>query len=333
MRQVKKSLYELYPRVTDFMVNQLKKLMPKSETRRTDADVVREVIRQIPMMMNSLDFLIMTEELYWIKNGGEVIFPESDVVLNNCFKSKFSISTSHGFELPFDSFMLAMPNGYTFMGTKLPALFVNFYDYHNSIDDIIYPFCDWAKIRRPDNVAKEDVPIGSRAISISYRDPETNMGYVRLLVGEEKIPDLLGAENIETFSKIMGRFNNIIGVIEPSTDDLEIQFKAIKLVAALGVYNLATHGDRLKKGFPGQSMPRMNFKNPDLRMSLNTLSSKLPSQLEKSSPDAHYRTWHIRQLRDERFYKGDHEKEIPGSRFVFVSDAVIGTKVSPSTQT
>jgi hypothetical protein len=332
MRQVKKSLYELYPRVTDFMVNQLKKVMPK-EVGKTDADVVREVMRQMPMLMNSLDFLIMTEELYWIKNGGEVIFPESEAVLNNCFKAKFSLSTSQGFELPFGSFMLAMPNGYTFMGTKLPALMVNFYDYHNSIDEIIYPFCDWAKINRPSHVAKEDVPQGSRAISISYRDPETNAGYVRLLVGEEKIPALLGADNIQTFSRIMGRFNNMIGVLELSPDDLEIQFKSIKLVAALGVYHLATNGDRLKQGFPGQSMPRMNFKNPDLRMNLNTLSSKLPTQLEKSSPDAHYRTWHIRQLRDERFYKGEHENEMPGSRFVFVSDAVIGTKISPSTQT
>lgn len=333
MRQLKKSLYELYPRVTDFMVNQLKKVMPKSGSKPTDADVVREVIQQIPMMMNSLDFLIMTEELYWLKNGGEVIFPESDVVLNNCFKAKFSLSSSRGFDLPFNSFMLAMPNGYSFMGTKLPALMVNFYDYHNSIDEVIHPFCDWAKINRPSRIAKEDVPLGSRAISISYRDPETNVGYVRLLVGEEKIPDLLAAEDTETFSRIMGRFNSMVGVIDPSDQDLEIQFKAIKLVAALGVYHLATNGDRLKQGFPGQSMPRMNFKNPDLRMSLNTLSSKLPSQLDKSTPDAHYRTWHIRQLRDERFYKGEHEKERPGSRFVFVSDAVIGTKVSPNTQT
>src|SRR5690606_30901508 len=195
-------------------------------------------------------------------------------------------------DLPFPSFVLAMPHGYTFMGTELPSLLVTIMDYHSSPETIIQPFCKWIKLSKPMNVGTEqDDPPGTRAISISYRDPKTNAGYVRMLVSERKIPALLNAESLDHFKNIMGHYGEMVGVIDLDEFDLDIQFKAIKLIAALGVYNLATEGQRLKPGFPGQSVPKMVGRNPDITLKMNTLSSKLPSQLQRSTPEAHYRTW------------------------------------------
>jgi hypothetical protein len=335
MSQAKKSLYDLYPRLIDKMVNEIRGFLPKHERKKNTQEVAQIVFEQMPYMTKSLDFMIMAEELFWQKQGANVIFPESEVVLDNFSRAKFSLETSEGFDLPYTSFMLALPNNYKFMGTMLPALMVSFYPYHDAGDLIIHPFHDWLKLRRPDEIMNEpDVEPGSRAIAISYRDPVShNMGYARLLVSEHKIPALLKAENLETFAQIMGSYKKVLGVVDLNEEDLDIQFKAIKLVAALGVYHLATEGQRLKQGFPGQALPRMNHRNPDLNLRMNTLSSSIPTQLQKASPEAHYRTWHIRQLRDERFYKGEYEKAPKGSRFVFVSDAVVGSKITPSTQT
>ncbi len=334
MSQQRKSLYDLYPRLIDKMVSGIRGQLPKHERKKSNRELAQMIFEQMPYMTKSLDFMIMAEELYWQKEGSHVIFPESEVVLDNFAKAKFSLDSSEGFDLPYSSFMLAMPNNYRFMGTALPALMVSFYPYYEAGDLIIHPFHDWLNLKRPDKILNEDVPLGSRAIAISYRDPvSNNMGYSRMLIAEHKIPALLKAEDLETFAGIMGNYQNVLGVVNLNEEDLDIQFKAIRLVAALGVYHLATEGQRLKEGFPGQALPRMNHRNPDLPMRMTTLSSAIPTQLQKTSPEAHYRTWHIRQLRDERFYRGQYESTPKGSRFVFVSDAVIGSKVSPSTQT
>lgn len=334
MSQTKKSLYDLYPRLIDKMVSGIRGQLPKHERKKSTQEVAQLIFEQMPYMNKSLDFMIMAEELFWQRQGANVIFPESEVVLDNFSRAKFSLESSEGFDLPYSSFMIALPNNYKFMGTRLPALLVSFYPYYDAGELIINPFHDWLKMRRPDEILSEDVPQGSRAIAISYCDPiSQNMGYARMLVAEHKIPALLKADNLETFASIMGNYQQVLGVMNLKEEDLDIQFKAIKLVAALGVYHLATEGQRLKQGFPGQALPRMNHRNPDLQMRMNTLSSSIPAQLQKASPEAHYRTWHIRQLRDERFYKGEYENAPKGSRFVFVSDAVVGSKITPSTQT
>ncbi len=332
MIQSKKSLYDLYPRLTDTMINQIRPLLPKAERKKDKKQILGEVFKSMPQLLHSLDFLIMAEEMLWEKHGSQVIFPESSVVLDNFAKARFHLDSSEGFSLPFDSFMLAMPHGYKFLGTELPGLMVTFIDYYESQEHTVYPFCDALKIKRPDNVAHDDVRVGAKAISISYRDPKNNMGYARMLVTEDKIPQLLKASDNSDFENIMGYYHDKYGVRALEDYDLDIQFKAIRLVVALGIYNLATEGERLKTGFPGQSLPRMNFRNTKTPLRMNTLSSHVPSQLPKNLPEAHYRTWHIRQLRDERFYKGEHENTPKGSRFVFVSDAVVGAKVSPHTQ-
>lgn len=333
MSQAKKSLYDLYPRLTDTMVNGIRPMLPKGERKKKKSEILGGVFSDMPHMLHSLDFLIMSEESLWERHGSQVIFPESPLVLDNFAKARFNLESSEGFRLPFESFMLAMPHGYSFMGTVLPGLLVTFIDYFTSQEQTIFPFCDALKLQRPNNVAhNQEVRKGARALSISYRDPKNSQGYARMLVSEDKIPSLLKANSNADFESIMGYYHDKLGVLELDEHDLDIQFKAVRLIAALGVYNLATEGERLKTGFPGQVVPRMNFKNPDMPIRMTTLSSHAPSQIPKNSPESHYRTWHIRQLRDERYYRGKFENLPRGSRFVFVPDSVVNASVSPNTQ-
>lgn len=331
MAQVKKSLYNLYPLLSDTIHNMMRKVLPRAERKLSAFDAMKLVFTHKPEMINSLDFLIAAEEMFWQGQGRHVIFPESEAVLDNFLKAKFSMESSQGFDLPFDSFILAMPHGYQWEGTVLPGLMVNFYDYHGAADNIIYPFVEQLRIDKPSEIQREALPIGSRAMVLAYRDPHNTQGYARALIPESKIPAILQAPDKETFAHIMGMYQHQFGVVELADYDLDIQFKAIRLIAALGVYNLATEGKRLREGFPGKSMPRMNFKNPDARIAMSTLSNPLHDVAEHASPGLHYRSWHIRQLRHQRYYRGDHASKPSGSRFVFVSEAMIGGKVDPST--
>lgn len=335
MAQVKKSLYELYALCTDTMLNQLRKVLPKHEKKKTIKELFLEMVESFPPFTTSLDFLIAAEEHYWKKCGSQVIFPESDIVLDSFAKAKFSLETGDGFELPFESFVLAVPNGYTFLGTKIPGVLVTMMKFGLFPEVVTKPFGRWIGLKGELNFnIDEPAKSEKNAIAISYRDPITNVGYVRMLIQVDKIPALLKASSLQEFKAIMGMLNpdKTFGIVELDDADLDIQFKVVKLIAALGVYNLATEGERLKAGFPGQSVPRMNNRNPSIPLQMHTLSSKLPSQVLHNSPEAHYRSWHIRQLRDERYYKGEYANRERGSRFVFVSDSVVGAKVTPNTQ-
>lgn len=332
MGQTKKSLYDLYPMLRDTLANAIRKDSPKAHRKMSTSSAIKFLLDSMPRLLHTLDFFIVAEEYYWEKKGTNVIFPESGVVLDNFYRAKFQLEMSAGFSLPFDSFMLAMPNGYRCDGTLMPGIMVQFYDYHRAGEELINPFCDAIKIDRPVDIKREEVPLGTRAIVISYRDPKNASGYARALIPDFKIPEILKAQDRYEFQRIMGHYKNQVGVVELEDHDLDIQFKAIKLVAALGVYHLATEGERLRDGFPGQVLPKMNNRSPDMRIRMSTLSSSAPSQLH-FSPSTHYRTWYIRQLRDPKYYKGRYESSPIGSRFVFVSDAVVGAKIEPSTLT
>ena len=47
-------------------------------------------------------------------------------------------------------------------------------------------------------------------------------------------------------------------------------------------------------------------------------------------PGAHYRRWHFRQLRNERYYRGEYANLPRGSRIVFVNEASVNAEREPA---
>jgi hypothetical protein len=332
--QEKKALYDLYPRLVDRIVNDVSKSVPSKERKRmTRKDCIRMVLDYSPNLLHSLDFMIMAEEHFWEREGSHAIFPESDAVLDNLLRAKYKMETSEGFSLPFDSFFLAIPHGYTHKGIRLQSFMVTMLPYLRSQEYTIFPFCKHIGLPQPKGVAHNPASENARCIALTYRDPENNIAYARALQTEDKLPLILQCETPEDFKSVIGSYQGKYGVIDLNENDLQIQFISMKLVAALGVYNMATEGSRLASGFPGKLEPRINNRSKDQRLAFSTL--KNASKTEASEPDAReafYRTWHFRQLRDERFYRGDYENIARGSRYTFVSDTVVGQKVTPHTQ-
>lgn len=330
--QQKKALYDLYPKLLDRVVNDIKRSLPgKDGKKATRKDVLHMVMEVTPDFAHSLDFLIMSEDLCHEDNGSHAIFPESAAVLDNLLRAKYQMDSPEGFTLPFDSFIMAIPHGYEFEGVKLESFMVTFLPYQTSQDYTTIPFCRKMGVPLPDSYVHEESLPDAKSIALTYRDPENRAGYIRTLQIDHNLPKILKCKTAQEFRAELGDYESKIGVIDLTEAELMSQFLAVKLVAALGVYHMATKGDRLTDGFPGKVMPRVNNLDKNQRIFFSTLKNKV-EQDEVSTKDAFYRTWFFRQLRDERYYRGEHEKTPRGSRYSFVSDTVVGQKVSAHTQ-
>jgi hypothetical protein len=99
-----------------------------------------------------------------------------------------------------------------------------------------------------------------------------------------------------------------------------------KLITNLWVYTQAVDG-ALVPGLPGK------VQDGDVPVFGKAKSFTLKNCAPSLGVDRaeHYRSWHFRQLNDERFYRGEYEHLPRGSRWTFVSEAIVGSKIEPET--
>lgn len=333
--QQKKAQYEIYSTMLD---NQIKhaKLLFKSDLPKhpSDSDVLQIMFKRSPNAMQGLNLHIFSDEFLWLRNGAHAIFPENADVLDNLYRAKFQMDSVEGFSLPFDSFMVSIPQGYKIDRLRIPSFIVSIFPYRKMEDLVIGPFARHAKFSKPVRVGLENGPEDEMAISLCYKDPTSSTAYARTLMSAEQIPAILEAETGSDLETNLKPYQNYRGVEGLSDYDLSIQRIMLRLVAAMGVYHMATEGKRLLPGLPGAQEPKLIGKAPLRGLSNSTLSNAFPP-LKKGShtpAESFYRTWFFRQLRDDRYYKGENARFAKGTRYVFVSDTVVGKQVEAHTQ-
>jgi hypothetical protein len=332
--QQKKPLYNLCPRSTDKTINQVRNEF-RDFKKLSDAEILGEFYRIFPEMINRLDTFILSEERFWETEGNNVIFPESADVLNNLYRAKYNIENLSGFQLPFKSFILAMPAGFKIDGFEIPSCLITWEKYRSSEHSILYPFLDWIKFPRPMEVIHQPSSEDEMELGIIFRDPDQSLAYHRTLCFGSALPEILKAKDTTEFQAILGNysFSSMKGIIDSNDKDLNTQFRLFKLIAALGVYNMATERKHLVSGFPGTIEPKMIGRTSNQKMKVTTLENHHHSTgNEKEAPGMHYRTWFFRQLMDDRYYRGEYSDYPKGSRISFVPDTVVNRKVSAHTQ-
>lgn len=104
-----------------------------------------------------------------------------------------------------------------------------------------------------------------------------------------------------------------------------------RLLSIIGKFLVFSHvaPNSLSNGFPIANLKTKTLA-PEKNLqpsTLNTFSVIVPD----ADRNAHYRSWFMRQLRHEKYYKGEFKDYKPGSRVVFVSPTMVGEKVSAET--
>ena len=300
-----------------------KEVRKKAGLKNVSEKILMQMIhKKRPDLIFSMDYQILMEEHYWLNSKKHIIYPQNSDVLDVLLKAKFTLKETAGFDLPHKSFILALPKDFTINGHKPSGVLVSWETYRKREQTIIRQFWEDIEIKGIPIKEPEGRNIDERAISIAFHMKPDNdrPAYYRMTMPESMIPGILeGDEKVQ--DDLNRGFNRTTYIDYVSTENSEkkTQHDLFRIICALGIYTM--HSDEvLVEGYPGRLAPQ-HFP-PDARAA-NRSTLKMLAKRKGTSPTAHYRSWHFRQLLDEKYYRNEHAKKPRGSRVVFVRDTEV----------
>jgi len=293
----------------------------------------QSVIRHSPELLNTLDTLILTEEV-WHKNQGSPTFlPESEDVAR--FLSSYGgsqLTEQSLFDESLRTFVLAIPE----QGVDVPkavehlnaktGLLVSL-KREQDLEPMSQPFLEMLNLPA-EKFAYKGVPASTLFnLSITYttRGDHDQMR-TRFTVASKDLVEWLKDPTPENFIQLMSRYERnsdakFLGKIQLTEDEQRVESCLLKyVVGALLIQR--SMPERIKRGLPN----RTNMLNQDKTgLAKPTLYSITPPQSKprSASVNTFYRQAHFRALVHERYYKGEHAHLERGSRVVFVSDTIV----------
>lgn len=324
------SSYVIYKNLGDYLSKIVKERVPGAK-KMTDNERITFVVSNYAEPMSNTPH-ILAHEYMLSKTGNQTIFPESKSVLDNLLHAKFDITSTEGFTTPSDIFSLAIPNGYMIDGVIMPPLlagWINGTEYEDTYIKPLYKDCFKVEFNEVNQYNSDKMLI------ICYTDPYNPGVSGRFTYYASEIPFVLRCNSPEEFKKSVESIfvDDRANMKRMEDTDFKIQYYALKLITALSVYNMATHGEKLREGYPGAEFPSIIGKYDKKNMRILTLKDTLKSEKTNDHEvSAHYRSWFFRQLKAERYYKGEYKDLARGSRYSFVHETTVNRKVTPYTQ-
>lgn len=252
--------YVLYPRMSDHVLEQMRRDSELFNKKSTLKEILKVLVEDMPEFVHTLDFKILSEEYYWKREGSHILLPESTNLLNSMLRGELPEPTKQ-FSLPYDCFCVAAPKRYSFKGIELPGFQVVLMPYLKAKQFTILPFYDWIDITRPLGVISDEASETDRCLVLSYRD-DSDMGYVRSLVTEDKFGQILRCETVEEYREIVGDIPTMEAVTL-NERELAIQWLAFKIVIGIGTRFGETDGECITNGFPGNTPPQLINRRPE----------------------------------------------------------------------
>jgi len=291
----KKALtYRFHPSMFYTTQVNLRRMAGKAITKVPRRELIKDISRTEENFMSSLNFAIFCEDLHFERTNRECLIPEGPEIYRDLLGAKYSMNSAKGFTLPFESFVLCMPEGFEVEGVELPSCLVTYGNYREWAERIIYPFADYIDHPRP-IVNFDEVSENANCLSLTYLEPGT-IAYARILAVEDDLPAILSAETPEACREAIGDYGFFDRLVNMNEKDTIIQFYLLKLVSSIGIYLLANQQQSIRAGFPGKTVPKLLDRDPAFQIRMNTLLNKPP---QSSTPEfSHPTRWHFSQ--DER---------------------------------
>jgi hypothetical protein len=331
MSQERKNRYAIYPSALERFVKQVRRGMGSDSSRYTDRDILRHLVPgSLGTQPGEITWLVLSDEHCWRQDECVTLFPAAVELMESLSRSRFSMDTPAGFALPFDSFVLAMPEGFKVDGTVIPSVLVN-WSTPESRAAATVAMGEYMGV----TASFHDGFKGQRAVSVTYLDVDGT--YARTALPQSDFPLLLSSRDFDAFRQTLSKCMANPEVRHRwamSDAEARVQYHVLRLIAALGVYNQATHGQRLHRGYPSERGVKLIGHPPACGLAPYSMTSPAagkrqdPKRLQK----AYLRPWHFRQLRAARYYQNEYKDMEPGSRWSFVPETVVNQRASAYTQ-
>lgn len=305
--------------------------------------------------MNYIDFAIAAEreqgdtalkalnqEGYWFEASRPTYFIEDMDLAERLMNMRVSMEVLSAPSEPI-TFAVAPPRNWVYQGIEIPAMLVTVGDYDKLIElrnrQLVERWnhthsyfgnqgeahgpCLVITYRSLDQVDDEGRPLSKDMPPI----------HATTLLDQSKIKQLLESSDLDVQRELSApNINHDQNGMWKLTDpELYLQEKATRLAAHLWIYLQAANSP-LKPGLPGAvqdgEVPTFGQGKYFILRDVVTQKKASVSHGEKAETE---RSWHWRQLRDERFYRNEHANKERGSRWVFVNPSTPGEELEAET--
>lgn len=303
----------------------------KSKGEQAIQDTMRMLFKRVPQMTKTMDFIIQAEEFWWLKSGRVMFYPETLALTQSMMRAKVSVGTEAAFYDGNEVFMLNFPTGFELGGAKASGALVSVARHEDRGEAFIHDFAKWSGLP-PVEIHHDWEGRGIYTISVNYQHPADPIyAYSRFVLNSNWLPELAQITEVAGFESYMQAHNEFSysRMYELDRVDSAYQFDLIRVILNFLLYKKAMP-HRIRDGLPGVS--RKEVETPTVLNRTHKvigLPDMGPREV-RGERTPHYRSWHFRQLKDPRFYKGEHEGKPIGSRVIMVADTYIG-KASPKT--
>lgn len=291
---------------------------------------MREAIFQVymhePKTIYTMDFVIQTEEYYWLSHGRRMYYVPDIALADSMLRASSKVLYAHAFYDGPESFILNFPSDVKFDGRPAQAVLVTLSAPPIRATEFVYPYLQWmgAKGRPTVETFKADF-----SINLAYQESGGHeFEYFRCCIGSDMIPKYLETKTGEEWDTLMREYNQFHYLQGATLDSANehYQYELVRFVLNFLLYKKALP-ERIREGLPG--INRREVETPFIT-NRDHFVIQPPGQT-RESPTSHYRSWHFRQLLHSRFYRGEYEHMVPGSRVVFVSDSFVGLNADHNT--
>ena len=274
----------------------------------------------MPEFFASTDHGVLTIEHFWATSGHKkTIFIEDSDFIQKLMNSKIDLNASSRFELPFESFQLAFPKGLMVNGRKMRSMIVSSIPNEERQERYYDPFHEYHGIDT--KLLVQDTQPGENCITFLVGDSEDEGEILFFNAIASDMMHVLERNDPDDLSLPEGSVYDLSSATK-TKDATNFKFDCLKLLFALSVFHSATDGEYLREGLP---FDEVNFKKViDGKFDKQIKPLSLKSPQNRTERTAHHRSFHFRNLRNEKYYQNEYAKMSPGSRWVFVKDTVVG---------
>jgi hypothetical protein len=315
--------YSVYKYMYRSMAKHLKKQLPvlKKETEWN------ALIKAIKHHRNAFDQIIgldfpyittLAQEYNFLHSPRHTIFIESSKTIDSLLRGKYTMKSFSPTIVPYEEFMICLPANTIISGMAIDGLLVNFYK-NQDMPPATLEFIELIGLNNPhknEDIFERDT--FSLKITYSIKGEKEKGG---ITLNKKYLDFFIQSKDAKEFRERSILEGNILSggelVTDVNDDYGDVAYGLLSLLIPFLIYIKA------KPNALRQGLPTTNIRFDGVIDSSGENKSLFTGEHTWRSVDEHTRSWFIRQLNHEKYYKGEHENTLPGSRFVFVSETTV----------
>lgn len=277
--------------------------------------------QSVPELAASIAGRTLLQERIWMSSERTTLFLDSPELVENLLKARFSFEDLPVPAEPF-TFAIAVPDGYRHQGFAQSPILVTVGACRALEQE---QFNVAGKIWGMDGV-HADRKGNSLAVMLTQRapnspKPELGHAYLSSYYTGEGLEALVRSGSQE-FSEIVTSNNDLLN-LTPDEQENSLLVTSVRLALAAWVYWSACP-ESVITGTPAVSYQDGDAPTLGKFKGLQMSAPRKPGG--EREVGEHHRRWHFRQLRDQRYYQGEHAERAPGSRWLLIPETYVNRK-------